>query len=106
MLGRNIVLFANVRPEVIEFDRRARLEANRLPVAEPHRLLRAPLVEFPVQVRMRRLLALAQQSRRHGEAVHAFGALCSGEFGTGREEIPESPWQVTHRPGLNMSRPA
>ena len=107
ILPSHILLLAEVGAEVIKLERRAGLRAHGFPIAHPHGLLKAALVEFPIE----EFVAVgfgpcpaapATWTCRRGSG----GTLASRNFSRGRQEIPERPRLVVHRAGFDLPGPA
>ena len=80
---------------------------DRLPVADPRRLVEAALVELPVQRRDARS-TLPSSSAGRIEMPSRLGRrrLLAGQLGHRGQEVPERPDLVAHDARLDLARPA
>src|SRR6185369_15191372 len=81
------------------------LQPDGFPIAHPHRLFRALLVEFPVKELMLVRLLLSEERWEHRNSIDVCRGLHSGNLRSRREKIPEGPDLLAHCPGFDFSRP-
>src|SRR4030095_6494346 len=80
------------------------LQAHRLPSTHPDRLLKAALVELPVEEGMRRL-RVAPQRANQGHTVETARKARAGDLSQRRQDIPMRPDVLAHTAGRNRPDP-
>src|SRR5438128_899965 len=94
MFVGDVLLFAKISSEVVEFHWLVSAELHGLPVARARGLLEAALVKFPIKELVLIGLWQAEQCGDNGNAIDAGRWLYAGQLRRRRQEIPERPHLV------------
>ncbi len=107
MFGCYVMIFVYIGIKVIKFEDgviRAHLKTDAFPMPLPYGLLAALLMEFPVEIGMFLLSALAQQRRDGRKSIGLQGLVIAGQFCKSREHVPKSHHMPVVYASLDVSR--